>query len=145
MPWSLYLGPPWATEIWGGRGEWGGRDPTPNVRGDLREHARDPREHVPTARHHGIPAEQGHSVAIPARISSQLNLLISQRHTREPRITHSANLCSPGHDDGVGDRGGQADEWGNVDWSAGALWFNTIFGWWQIAWKAAWFPIYFHT
>lgn len=43
------------------------------------------------------------AVAPPARISCPA-------HAKERRKTHSANLCSPGHHDGVGDRGGQAHE-----------------------------------
>lgn len=58
----------------------------------------------------------------------------SFRHHYAPnKVTYSSNFCSPRNNDCVWYRRRQSDEWGNVDWSARSLWFNTIFGWWKIA------------
>lgn len=48
--------------------------------------------------------------------------------------THSypSDLSGPRHHDGIGDCGGQSDQWGNVDWAAGPLGLDTVFGWRKI-------------
>lgn len=48
-------------------------------------------------------------------------------------LTYPSNFRRPGHYDGVGDSCGQSDQWGNVDGSAGPLWFHAIFGRRQIS------------
>lgn len=125
MPWSLYVGPPWVPKMRRERshprregGIWGSPSRPPGTT-----------EFQLSKEHSGYASKDF------------LHRIISPTDKREPRATHSANLCSPGHNDGVGDRGGQADEWGNVDWSAGALWFNTVFGWWQVALKTKRFQL----
>lgn len=46
--------------------------------------------------------------------------------------TYPSNLSSPRHHDGIGDGGGQSDQWGNVDGPAGPLGLYTVFGWRKI-------------
>lgn len=47
-------------------------------------------------------------------------------------ISYPSNLSGPRHHNGIGDCGGQSDQWGNVDGSAGPLGLYAVFGWRKI-------------
>lgn len=46
--------------------------------------------------------------------------------------SYPSNLSGPRHHNGVGDCGGQSDQWGNVDGPAGPLGLDAVFGWRKI-------------
>lgn len=46
--------------------------------------------------------------------------------------SYPSDLSGPRHHDGVGDGGGQSDQWGNVDGPAGPLRLHAVFGWREI-------------
>ncbi len=59
--------------------------------------------------------------------------VFTNQEREELLLTYPSNFWGPGHYDGVGDSCGQSDQWGNVDGSAGPLWFHAIFGRRQIS------------
>lgn len=59
----------------------------------------------------------------------KFNHLIWQNNDLGP---YPSNLSSPRHHNGVGDSGGQSDQWGNVDGPTGPLGLHAVFGWRKI-------------